>query len=287
MTVPDPSSSDAGAHGVAMPDFGLHGTVCVITGGTGVLGSVMARGLAAAGARVAVLGRRVDKAQEVVDAIHAAGHEALATPADVLDRAALVRVREGLLERWGRIDTLVNAAGGNLPGATLTADGTFFDLQPEAMREVMDLNFFGTVLPSQVFAEPMAAQGRGAIVNVSSMAATQAITRVAGYSAAKAAIDNFTRWLAATLAKGHGPGLRVNAIAPGFFVAEQNRRLLLNEDGSLTDRGRSIVLNTPMGRFGEPEELLGALFWLLSDASRFVTGTVVPIDGGFSSFSGV
>lgn len=282
MTAPDTA-----ARNPFLPDFGLDGRVCVITGGTGVLGGVMARGLAAAGARVAVLGRRADAAQEVVDAIRGAGGDAMATPADVLDRDALERVRDTVLDVWGRIDGLVNAAGGNLPGATLTADGSFFDLQPQAMRDVMDLNFLGTVLPSQVFAEPMVERGDGAIVNVSSMAATQAITRVAGYSAAKAAIDNFTRWLAATLAKGHGPGLRVNAIAPGFFVAEQNRRLLLNEDGSLTDRGRAIIENTPMGRFGEAEELLGALVWLLGDASRFVTGAVVPIDGGFSSFSGV
>lgn len=269
------------------PDFRLDGKICVLTGGTGVLGSVMAQGLAAAGARVAVLGRRRDKAEEVAEAVRALGGEAVATPADVLDRDALVGVRGDLIDRWGRVDLLVNAAGGNLPGATLTPQQTFFDLAPEAMRGVMDLNFFGTFLPSQVFAEAMVDQGAGAIVNVSSMAALQSVTRVAGYSAAKAAVDNLTRWLATTLAKQHGERLRVNAICPGFFVAEQNRRLLLNEDGTLTARGQSIIDKTPMGRFGEPEELLGALVWLLSDASRFVTGAVVPIDGGFSVFSGV
>ncbi len=276
------------------PDFRLDGKVCVLTGGTGVLGSVMAQGLAAAGARVAVLGRRRDKAEEVAEAVRARGGEALATPADVLDEAALEAVRRELIDRWGRIDLLVNAAGGNLPGATLTPEQTFFDLAPEAMRGVMELNFFGSFLPSQVFARAMVAGGAGttaggagAIVHVSSMAAVRSVTRVAGYSAAKAAIDNFTRWLALTLAQQHGERLRVNAIAPGFFVAEQNRRLLLNEDGSLTARGRAIIDHTPMGRFGEPDELLGALLWLLSDASRFVTGTVVPIDGGFSIFSGV
>lgn len=281
------SHDDAGATAPFRPDFRLDGKVCVLTGGTGVLGSVMARGLAAAGARVAVLGRRRDKAEEVAEAARALGGEAVATPADVLDQGALEAVRGGLLERWGRVDLLVNAAGGNLPGATLTPEQTFFDLAPDAMRGVMELNFFGSFLPSQVFAKAMVDGGGGAIVNVSSMAAIQSITRVAGYSAAKAAIDNLTRWLAMTLAKQHGERLRVNAIAPGFFVAEQNRRLLMNDDGSLTARGQAIIDKTPMGRFGEPEELLGALLWLLSDASRFVTGTVVPIDGGFSIYSGV
>lgn len=269
------------------PDFSLTGKVCVLTGATGVLGGVMAHGLALAGARVAVLGRRADKAEEVAASVRAAGGDAVATPADVLDEDGLKAVRERLLREWGSIDLLVNAAGGNQPGATLTPEQTTFDLQSSAMRQVMDLNFFGTFLPTQVFAAPMAERGSGAIVNVSSMAAIQAITRVAGYSGAKAAVDNLTRWLATTFAKQHGPGLRVNAIAPGFFVAEQNRRLLLDEDGTLTPRGKTIIDNTPMGRFGEAEELLGALIWLLSDASRFVTGVVVPIDGGFSVFSGV
>ena len=269
------------------PDFRLDGKVCVLTGGTGVLGSVMAQGLAAAGARVAVLGRRADRAEAVAAAVREAGGEALATPADVLDPDALAAVRERLLADWGRIDLLVNAAGGNQPGATLTPGQSFLELQPEAMRGVMELNFFGTLLPTQAFGAAMVAQGGGAIVNVSSMAAAQAVTRVAGYSAAKAALDNLTRWLATTLAKQHGEGLRVNAVAPGFFVAEQNRALLLNEDGSLTERGQAIIANTPIGRFGRPDELLGVLIWLLSDASRFVTGAVVPVDGGFSSFSGV
>lgn len=269
------------------PDFRLDDKVCVLTGGTGVLGSVMARGLADAGARVAVLGRGVEKANAVVEAIRKAGGDALATPADVLDVAALEAVRDDVMDAWGRIDLLVNAAGGNVKGATLSPDQTFFDLEPAAMRQVVDLNFLGSVLPAQVFAKPMADRGSGAIVNISSMASQQAVTRVAGYSAAKAAIDNFTRWLATTLARDHGERLRVNAIAPGFFVAEQNRALLLDDEGNLTARGESIVRNTPMGRFGEPEELLGALLWLCSDASRFVTGAVIPVDGGFSAFSGV
>ncbi len=269
------------------PDFRLDGKVCVLTGGTGVLGTVMAHGLAQAGARVAVLGRRAEKAEAVAASVRDGGGEAMATPADVLDEAALAEVRERVLAEWGRIDLLVNGAGGNQPGATLSPEQSLPDLEPEAMRGVMDLNFFGTLLPTQAFAPVMIERGAGAIVNVSSMASLQAVTRVAGYSAAKAAVDNLTRWLATTLAKQHGEGLRVNAIAPGFFVAEQNRALLLNEDGSLTERGRQIIDGTPMGRFGEPDELLGALIWLLSDASRFVTGAVVPIDGGFSVYSGV
>jgi len=269
------------------PDFDLSGKVCVLTGATGVLGGVMAKGLAASGARVAVLGRRREVAEELAAEIRDAGGVARATPADVLDEAALRDVRDELLRDWGSIDLLVNAAGGNQKGATLTPEQSAFDLEPQAMRQVMDLNFFGTFLPTQVFAAPMAEAGRGSVVNVSSMAALQAITRVAGYSAAKAAVDNFTRWCATTFAKQHGAGLRVNAIAPGFFVAEQNRALLLNDDGSLTPRGQTIIDNTPMGRFGEADELLGTLVWLLSDASRFVTGVVVPVDGGFSVFSGV
>ncbi len=274
-------------NGFSLPDFRLDGKVAVVTGGTGVLGSVMVRALAASGARVAVLGRRAEMAEHLAAEVRAAGGEALATPADVLDTAGLEAVRATLLARWERIDLLVNAAGGHEPGAVLTPQQTFVDLDMGAMRRVMDLNFFGTFLPTQVFAAPMAARSAGSIVNISSMAASQAVTRVAGYSAAKAAIDNLTRWLAVTVARQHGPGLRVNAIAPGFFVAEQNRALLLDGDGNLTERGEAIIRNTPMERFGEPDELLGALLWLLSDASRFVTGAVVPVDGGFSVFSGV
>ena len=267
--------------------FDVRDKVIIVTGGTGVLGGAMARGLAAAGARVGILGRRVQRAQEVAQAIVQEGGQALATPADVLVQEQLEQVRDAVLARWGRIDGLVNAAGGNLPGATLSPDRTVFDLSQEALRQVVDLNLLGTILPSQVFGAVMAEQGAGSVVNISSMAAQRAITRVAGYSAAKAAVENFTRWLATEFARKFGDGLRVNAIAPGFFIGEQNRRLLLNEDGSLTDRGQTIIQHTPMGRFGEPEELVGTLLWLVSDASRFVTGVVVPVDGGFSAFSGV
>ncbi len=267
--------------------FDVRDKVVIVTGGTGVLGGAMARGLAAAGARVGILGRRAQRAQDVAQAIVQEGGQALAVPGDVLVQEQLEQVRDQVLARWGRIDGLVNAAGGNLPGATLSPDRTVFDLSQEALRQVVDLNLLGTILPSQVFGAVMAEQGAGSVVNISSMAAQRAITRVAGYSAAKAAVDNFTRWLATEFARKFGDGLRVNAIAPGFFIGEQNRRLLLNEDGSLTERGRTIIQHTPMGRFGEPDELVGALLWLMSDASRFVTGVVVPVDGGFSAFSGV
>jgi NAD(P)-dependent dehydrogenase (short-subunit alcohol dehydrogenase family) len=266
--------------------FDLAGRTAIVTGGTGVLGGAMARGLAAAGAKVAVLGRNAGNAAAVVSDITAAGGTALTAPADVLDEAQLQRVRDQVLEQWGRIDILVNAAGGNMPGATLAPGSSIFELQPDAMRQVLDLNLMGTFLPTQVFAAPMAERRQGSIVNISSMAAIRTLTRVVGYSAAKAGVDNLTRWLATELGRQYG-GVRVNAIAPGFFLGEQNRHLLVNDDGSLTARGQLVVDHTPLGRFGEPDELLGTLLWLCSDASRFVTGVVVPVDGGFSSFSGV
>ncbi|MBA2667761.1 MAG: SDR family oxidoreductase [Trueperaceae bacterium] len=270
-----------------LPDFRLDGRVAIVTGATGVLGGVMAHGLAAAGARVAVLGRNAARAEELAAAIEASGGEALATPADVLDVDALAHVRDEVLGRWSQIDMLINVAGGNVAGATLGPDDTPFDLDPAAMREVVDLNFMGTVLPTQVFGKAMAERKRGVIITISSMAAMRSITRVVGYSAAKAAVDNLTRWLAMDLGRRYGGGIRVNAIAPGFFVGNQNRHLLLEGDGSLTERGRAIVEHTPLGRFGKPEELVGTLVWLCSDASSFVTGIVVPVDGGFSVTSGV
>ena len=267
--------------------FDLSGKVAVITGGTGVLGSAMARGLASAGARVAILGRRQEVAQAIAGEIVGAGGEATALPADVLSAESLQDARQQLHETWGPAQILINAAGGNVAAATVVGDLTFFKLSREAMDRVVSLNFTGTLLPTQVFGEPMAAAGKGSIINISSMAAQRTLTRVAGYSAAKAAIDNLTRWLAVDLAQKYGEGLRVNAIAPGFFIGEQNRRLLLSEDDSLTARGRLIIDHTPMGRFGEPEELIGAAIWLASDAASFVSGIVVPVDGGFSAFSGV
>jgi NAD(P)-dependent dehydrogenase (short-subunit alcohol dehydrogenase family) len=255
----------------------------------------MARGLARAGAHVGILGRRKERADSVVAEIKASGGQALALTADVLKQRELEAARDAVLEQWGHIDILVNAAGGNVPAATLSEDKTFFDLGIDAFEQVFELNLLGTVLPSQVFGAAMTQRrptqhteaARGCIVNMSSMAALRVITRVVGYSAAKAAVDNFTRWLAVELARTYGPGLRVNAIAPGFFIGEQNRDLLLNKDGSLTARGQAIIDHTPAGRFGEPEELISTLIWLCSPGARFVNGVVVPVDGGFAVFSGV
>jgi len=267
--------------------FSLQGQVAVVTGGTGVLGGAMARGLALAGAKVGVLGRRAEQAAQVVATIEAHGGEAMALAADVLDPAQLQAAGAAVIERWGGVNILVNAAGGNTPAATAVGGQTFFDLRREALAQVIDLNLLGTLLPSQVFGQAMARAGSGCIVNISSAAAQRPLTRVVGYAAAKAAIDNFTRWLAVDLATKYGVALRVNAIAPGFFIGEQNRDLLLNRDGELTERGKQIIAHTPMARFGEPEELIGTLIWLCSDAAGFVTGVVVPVDGGFTAFGGV
>jgi NAD(P)-dependent dehydrogenase (short-subunit alcohol dehydrogenase family) len=270
--------------------FSLQDKVAVVTGATGVLGGQMARSLARSGARVAVLGRREEKARRVAAEIQRAGGEALSLPADVLDRGQLQKATDDLFERWGPVDILVNAAGGNLPGATLSDEVGVFGLPENALRQVMDLNFMGTLLPCQVFGAAMV-DGKdkpgGCIVNVSSMAATRPLTNVLGYSAAKAAVENLTRWLAVELTRSHGPGFRVNAIAPGFFLGEQNRAMLVDEEGSPTERGRKIIEHTPAGRFGEPDELSSTLIWLCSPASAFVNGIVVPVDGGFSAFNGV
>ena len=267
--------------------FSLQGQVAIVTGATGVLGGAMAHGLAQAGALVGILGRRRERAEEVADAIRAAGGDAIALPADVLNKAELMAARDALIQRWGRIDILVNAAGGNVAAATVAADGSFFDLDDAALRQVIDLNLMGTLVPIQVFGAAMAQAGRGAIINISSAAATRALTRVVGYGAAKSAVENTTRWLAVELARRHGAGMRVNAIAPGFFLGEQNRALLTNSDGSLTQRGQTIIDHTPAGRFGEDKELVGTLIWLCSPAASFVNGIVVAVDGGFGAFSGV
>lgn len=267
--------------------FSLQGRVAIVTGGAGVLGGAIAHGLAAAGAKVGILGRRAERAAAVAAAIKADGGEAMPVPADALDEAALIQARDSVLQQWGRIDILINAAGGNSPDATVFGDVTFFNLKREAIQKMLDLNLMGTILPSQVFSEVMARAGKGSIINISSMAAQRPLTRVIGYAAAKSAIDNFTRWLAVDLATKYGEGLRVNAIAPGFFIGEQNRSFLLNADGSPTARGETIIAHTPMKRFGEADELIGAAVWLCSDAAKFVTGVVVPVDGGFSAFGGV
>jgi NAD(P)-dependent dehydrogenase (short-subunit alcohol dehydrogenase family) len=267
--------------------FSLQGKVAVVTGGTGVLGGAMARGLAAAGARIAIMGRRADKAAEVAAALAAEGADAMPLPADVLDKAQLHQAREELLRKWGTVDILINAAGGNVPEAVIMGDRSFFDLSRTAFDQVVALNLTGTLLPSQTFGEVMAANKQGVVINISSMSSQKTLTRVMGYAAAKAAIDNYTRWLAVEFALKYGPGLRVNAIAPGFFLGEQNRAALVNPDGTLTPRGKTIIDHTPMGRFGEPEELIGTAVWLCSDAARFVTGVVVPVDGGFMAYGGV
>lgn len=267
--------------------FNITGRVAVITGGYGVLGSSMARCLAGEGVHVVILGRNADKGQQLADELSALGTEACFCQADVLDRESLEKAKEAVVSKWGRVDILINAAGGNMPGATIAPGQTIFDLNMEHFRKVTDLNLNGTVLPTLVFAGQMVKQKKGSVINISSMAAQGVITRVVGYSSAKAAIDNFTRWMAVEMAKKFGEGIRVNAIAPGFFITEQNRTLLTNPDGSLTDRAKDVVRATPFGRMGEPEELNGAVVYLASDASKFVTGTVLPIDGGFSIFTGV
>lgn len=275
-----------------MPDdsaalFDLKGRVVIVTGATGVLAGSAARYLVSQGARVVVLGRDEAKLRQAAADMSGGPGEVATFACDVMDRPGLEKTREAVLARFGRIDALINGAGGNQPGATILPDKSFFDLDLAAYRQVLALNLEGTVLPSQVFATALVQQRRGVIINFSSMAAERAITRVVGYSNAKAAIDNFTRWLAVEFATKYGDGLRVNAIAPGFFVADQNRRLLLNEDGTPTPRGQAVLNQTPFRRFGAAPELHGTLHYLLSDASAFVTGVVIPVDGGFSCFSGV
>lgn len=267
--------------------YSLDGQVAVVTGGTGVLGRAMAMALALAGARVGILGRRASVAEEVAAGILARGGEAMAIPADVLDRDSLTTARDKLLTQWGAVHTLVNAAGGNIPAATIGDAADVFGMSPSAFQEVVELNLTGTLLPTLVFGESIVKSGGGSIVNISSMASPRALTRAAGYGAAKAAVDNLTRWLAVELGRRHRELLRVNAIAPGFFVGDQNRALLLEPDGTPTERGRSIVAHTPAGRFGEPGDLAGALVWLCGPGARFVNGVVLPIDGGFSAFGGV
>ncbi|MDW7695360.1 SDR family oxidoreductase [Flammeovirgaceae bacterium SG7u.111] len=268
-------------------EFDLKGKVAIITGGSGALGGSMAISLIKSGAKVAVLSSRKETNEKRVTELKELGGEAMGLVCSVLDKEQLIIAKEKVLKEWGKVDILINAAGGNMPGATIEPEQTVFDLSMDDFQKVTDLNLNGTVLPTMVFAEAMVNQKKGSIINISSMSATQAITRVVGYSVAKAAIDNFTKWMAVEMALKFGEGIRVNAIAPGFFIGEQNRKLLTNEDGSLTERGQAVVNQTPMKRFGEAVELNGTVQWLCSDASRFVTGIIVPVDGGFSAFSGV
>lgn len=264
--------------------FDLSGSVAIITGASGALASAAAKSLSHAGVRLALLSRKKSSASDLGGDLSS---EAKVFEANVLSEKSLTQVREEILEQFGRIDILLNIAGGNLRGATIEEEQTLFDMGMEDFKKVVDLNLNGTVIPSMVFGKVMADQNKGVIINYSSMAVDRAITRVAGYSASKAAMENFTRWMAVEMATKFGGGIRVNALAPGFFIGKQNKNLLTNKDGSLTKRGESIIRNTPMGRFGEADELNGAIHFLCSDAARFVTGIVIPIDGGFSAFSGV
>lgn len=258
-----------------------------ITGGTGVLGSAMVQTLVGCGANVAVLARDMAKANRLLETLSGPGR-AIAVQGDVLERDALVEAAQKAVAEFGRIDGLINGAGGNKPEALAGPDRTFFDLPEAALRFVFDLNLLGTILPSQIIGKLMAERGEGVVLNISSMTTFRPLTRIIGYSAAKAGVNNFTQWLAVYMAQEYSPGIRVNAVAPGFFLTEQNRYMLTDkETGELTPRGQSIITHTPMGRFGNPEDLLGTVMWLLSPASTFVTGIVVPVDGGFSAFSGV
>jgi NAD(P)-dependent dehydrogenase (short-subunit alcohol dehydrogenase family) len=268
--------------------YDFTGRTIVVTGGAGILGGEMACMLVGCGANVAILDRDPALADRLMDRLGHGPGNSVVVYGDVLNLETLAQAEETVRARFGPVDTLINAAGGNNPRATTSADLSFFDIPQDALRFVFDLNVVGTILPSQVFARGMAERGRGVILNVSSMNAFRPLTRISAYSAAKAAVSNFTQWLAAHLAQEYSPDIRVNAIAPGFFLTEQNRFLLTDEEsGELTARGRAIIAHTPLGRFGDPEDLLGAVLWLLSPASSFVTGVVVPVDGGFSAFSGV
>lgn len=265
--------------------FDIKDRVIVITGGTGVLGSSMSIYLAEQGAKVVILARNKSVGDKLVNDIKSQGHEAMFLVTDVNDPEIVAQNATQIIAKYGRVDVLINGAGGNQPGATIGPDKTIFDLDLDAFKKVVDLNLFGTVIPTMVFAKIMAKQKEGNIINISSESALRPLTRVVGYGAAKAAMTNFTKYMAIELATKFGSGLRVNAIAPGFFITEQNRTLLTNEDGSLTARGQAIISHTPFHRFGEPEELLGTLHWLASDASKFVTGTLTVVDGGFDVFS--
>lgn len=267
--------------------FDISGKVAVITGGSGVLGSNIADGLLDAGAKVFILGAHTESVEKAISKLKRVSDDISGTVCNVLDVESLKAVRGTVLSQWGRIDILVNAAGGNIPGGTLTVEQNVFDMEIAAMDKVVDLNLKGTVYPCLIFGKAMAEQQSGCIVNVSSMAAYESITRVPGYSMAKSAVENFTRWMAQEMAIKFSEHIRVNAIAPGFFIGNQNRAILLNPDGSLTDRSRKVIAKTPMGRFGDISELNGAVQFLCSEAASFITGAVLPVDGGFSAFSGV
>lgn len=265
--------------------FNIKGYVVVITGGTGVLGRTIAKYLALNGAKVIILGRKEEVGAEIVADIKNAGGECEFLKTDVMNQDVVQQNCDYIMEKYGRVDTLLNAAGGNMKGATIAPDQNFFDLEASQFQTVLNLNLTGTVIPTQIFLKPMVAQGKGSVINFSSMAAFRPMTRVCGYAAAKAGISNFTAFMATECAKKFGEGIRVNAIAPGFFITEQNRSLLTNPDGSFTQRGEDVIRQTPFGRMGDPEELCGTIHYLMSDAAKFVTGTVAVVDGGFNAFA--
>lgn len=267
--------------------YDIEGKVAVVTGGGGALGGSISEYLAKQKVKVAIVDLNGEAAQAKADELIKAGGEAIGLSGDVLDENSLKTSKDAILDKWGRIDFLVNAAGGNMPAATVQPDQTIFDIPISATQKVLDLNLMGSVVPTMVFGKVMADQKFGSVINISSMASTQSITRVLGYSMAKSGIDIFTKWMALEMAQKFSDKIRINAIAPGFFIGNQNRHLLTNSDGSYTDRGNLVVNNTPMKRFGDITELNGTVHYLLSEAAGFVTGAVVPVDGGFSSFSGV
>ena len=265
--------------------FDIKDYVVVITGGTGILGRCIAKYLALEGAKVIILGRKEEVGRKIADDIVAAGGQCEFMKTDVMNQAAVEKNCNDILAKYGKVDTLLNAAGGNMPGATIGPEANFFNLKAEEFQTVLNLNLTGTVIPTQVFLKPMVKQGKGSVINFSSMAAFRPLTRVCGYAAAKAGISNFTAFMATECAKKFGEGIRVNAIAPGFFLTEQNRSLLTNPDGTYTKRGQDVVRQTPFGRMGDPEELCGTIHYLMSDAAKFVTGTVAVVDGGFNAFA--
>ena len=267
--------------------FSLKDKVIVVTGGTGILGGSFVKGIADAGGIPVILGRNAELAQQRADEIIANGGKAFAVVANVLEEADLVKARDSILKKYGTIDGLVNGAGGNMPEGVLQHDADIFSMNIDGMKKAMVLNVWGTIIPTQVFGAVMAKKGTGSIVNISSVSSQQAVTKVLGYSMGKAAVDCYTKWFAVEVANRFGDTIRVNSIMPGFFLTEQNRTLLTLPDGSYTDRGNLVIKNTPFKRFGKPEELVGALIYLLSDASKFVTGMQLGVDGGFTVFSGV
>jgi NAD(P)-dependent dehydrogenase (short-subunit alcohol dehydrogenase family) len=270
-----------------MDSFSLQDKVIIITGGTGVLGEAFVHAVVGAGAAVGILGRNEAIGKKRAEMITENGGKALAIVADVLDENDLIQARDRVLSEFGKIDGLVNAAGGNMPEGVLQKEASIFQMNLDGMKKVMDLNLWGTILPSQVFGEAIATTGKGSIVNISSMNSKRAITKVLGYNMGKAAVDCYTQWFAVELANRYGDRIRMNALAPGFFLTEQNRHLLTTSDAGYTERGAKVIQQTPFKRFGHPDELKGALVWLLSDASEFVTGAMITVDGGFSIFGGV